>query len=409
MWVVRLEGVTKRHRAVVGSSDSMRGELAGLGRRLRGRARPAPQPRPAALQDVSFDIEQGSAVALVGANGAGKTTALRLMSRIIYPTEGRISVRGRVGALLEVSSGVHPELSGRENIWLYGSIIGIPRAEIRRCFDDIVAFSELESAIDKQAKFYSSGMQLRLGFAIATFLRPNILLVDESLATADLNFQLKCIDRMATLVREGTSLLFVSHELAAVETLCTRGILLERGRLVHDASAHETLVEYKRRLAAARAERVDTSGEAENLRIVDAACTTVDGRPASQLAVGEDVVVEVTVECLVDGLRPVVDLRVADLVLGDLVQCSSTEEVSAEPLARGLHRLSCRLCDLPLRPRQYAVTVGVRDVARSTPEPTAIETTQFRVEDDQTALDLASALSAGGPLLVRRRWTRWRS
>lgn len=406
MWAVRFEDVTKRHRAKIAGQSSLRGEIADVLRRRRGHTvldRPRAAP---ALDHVSFEIEAGSSVALIGANGAGKTTALRLMSRIIYPSEGRIRVRGRVGALLEVGSGVHPELSGRENIWLYGSIIGIPRAEIRRRFDDILDFAELGHVIDRPAKFYSSGMQLRLGFAIATFLEPHVLLVDESLATADLNFQLKCIDRMATLVRQGTTLLFVSHELAAVETLCSRGILLERGVLVHDGDIHETVVQYKRRLASARAERAgtDPGSDTSTFRIVRASCVDDDGRPAMALRSGDAVTVRVVFESRVAGARPVVDLRLADPLLGDLVVCTSAEAPAPVTVGEGVFELSCRFADLPLRARQYTVTIGVREAGHSVAEPGATEVTPFRVEDRESPSDLTHGMLAGGPLQVDRHW-----
>ena len=220
MWSVRFEDVCKRYRKGGARYSTIGGELAELGRRVaaRVRRRRADPRGTIALDHISFEIADGESFALVGANGAGKTTALRLLARISPPTSGRVWGRGRVGALMEVGSGVHTELTGRENVWLYGSILGNPRAEIRRRFDEIVGFAELERSIDMPVKYYSSGMQLRLGFSIASHLEPDIFVVDEALSVGDANFQEKCVERMSKLVREGTTVLFVSHNLAAVES-----------------------------------------------------------------------------------------------------------------------------------------------------------------------------------------------
>src|SRR4249920_3633634 len=235
---VRFEKVTKRYpRGWTAGEEpryaSLRHDLASVGKRLssRARGRPARETGALALKDVSFEIEEGESFAIIGPNGAGKSTTLKLISRISYPTSGRISIRGRVAALMEVGSGVHPELTGRENIWLYGQILGMTKADIRRRFDEIVEFSDLARAVDTPVKFFSSGMQLRLGFSIAVHLDPDIFVVDEALAVGDASFQVKCIQRMSSLVASGRTLLFVSHSLAVVRDLCPRGILLQRGRL----------------------------------------------------------------------------------------------------------------------------------------------------------------------------------
>src|SRR6266513_3435774 len=183
-----------------------------------------------ALDHVSFEVGEGEAFAIIGPNGAGKSTLLKLLTRIAYPTEGRIHVRGLWGALIEVGSGIHPELTGRENIWLYGRIMGMSRHDIARRFDEIVDFSELGHVLDTTVKTYSSGMQLRLGFAIASHLDPDIFVVDEALAVGDAGFQAKCVERMTKLVAEGRTLLFVSHALSAVEAICGRGVFLLDGR-----------------------------------------------------------------------------------------------------------------------------------------------------------------------------------
>lgn len=232
MWSVRFESVTKTYEQGGAGHHSIREDIASIGRRLARRPDPWPEDRMiVALDRVSVEIEQGTSSAIVGRNGAGKSTALRLISRVTYPSVGRVQVRGRVGALIEIGAGVHPELTGRENVRLYGSFLGLRRAEIRRNMDSIVEFAELGSQVDQAVKYYSSGMQLRLGFAIASFMQPEVLIVDESLAVGDSWFQAKCIARMNELGREGSTVLFVSHEPDVVRSLCTHAIWLDHGRV----------------------------------------------------------------------------------------------------------------------------------------------------------------------------------
>ena len=178
------------------------------------------------LKDVNFEVAPGESLALIGVNGSGKTTLLKILSQVTYQTAGRCTVAGRIGALLSVTSGLHPDLNGRENIYLYGAVLGMGREDIRRKFDTIVEFAELTDAIDRQVKFYSMGMQMRLGFSIAAFLEPDVLLVDEVLAVGDANFQQKCLRRIGEIVRDGTTLLYVSHDLASVEASCDRAVWL---------------------------------------------------------------------------------------------------------------------------------------------------------------------------------------
>lgn len=187
-----------------------------------------------ALRNVSFEIKQGEVVGVIGRNGAGKSTLLKLLSRITEPTEGRARVRGRVGSLLEVGTGFHPELTGRENIYLSGAILGMRKAEISRLFDEIVAFSEVEQFLDTPLKRYSSGMYLRLAFAVAAHLQPDILFVDEVLAVGDAGFQKKCIGKMTEVSKGGRTIIFVSHNMGVISSLCTRAILLSGGKVAED-------------------------------------------------------------------------------------------------------------------------------------------------------------------------------
>lgn len=204
-----------------------------------------------ALRDVSFSIQPGEVVGIIGRNGAGKSTLLKILSRITEPTTGRIALRGRVASLLEVGTGFHPDLTGRENVYLNGAILGMSRAEIRAKFDEIVAFAEVERFLDTPVKRYSSGMYVRLAFAVAAHLEPEILIVDEVLAVGDAQFQAKCLGKMQDVARDsGRTILFVSHNLATVSRLCHRAILLQRGRVECDGPAIATVEDYLRRDAS---------------------------------------------------------------------------------------------------------------------------------------------------------------
>ena len=198
-----------------------------------------------ALSDVSLDVGPGESVGLVGSNGSGKSTLLRILTRVMNPYAGRVAVTGRVGALIEVRGGIHPELTGRENVYLYGSLLGLARHEVARRFDEIVAFAQLETAVDRQVKHYSSGMQMRLGFAVAAFLESDVLLVDEVLAVGDASFQQRCLDRMRHVLAQGTTLVFVSHDLAVVEATCARGVWLDSGVVRADGPVGEVLAAYR--------------------------------------------------------------------------------------------------------------------------------------------------------------------
>jgi len=209
-----------------------------------------------ALRDVDFDVQPGQVVGIIGRNGAGKSTLLKLLSRITEPTTGRIELNGRVASLLEVGTGFHPELTGRENIFLNGAILGMTRAEIKRKFDEIVAFAEVEQFLDTPVKRYSSGMYVRLAFAVAAHLEPEILVVDEVLAVGDADFQKKCLGKMTAVARGGRTILFVSHNLAAVQALCQTGFRLQRGRLVSRGAVAEQVAAYQTELSTTRNESV---------------------------------------------------------------------------------------------------------------------------------------------------------
>ena len=197
-----------------------------------------------ALKDINFVVEPGEIVGLIGHNGAGKSTLLKILSRIVQPTTGRFELYGRVGSLLEVGTGFHPDLSGRDNVFLNGAILGMKRSVIEERFDQIIAFSEIEEFIDTPVKWYSSGMYMRLAFSVAVHMDTEILFVDEVLAVGDVAFQQKCLKKIQAIMQEGRTIIFVSHSMAAVAQLCKRVILIDRGHIVHDGPSEEVISEY---------------------------------------------------------------------------------------------------------------------------------------------------------------------
>ncbi|MGH3110001.1 MAG: polysaccharide ABC transporter ATP-binding protein [Gaiellaceae bacterium] len=240
---VQAEGLGKRYRLGEGGYATLREQLSL--RRRRGAADSGTR-EVWALRDVDLEIEEGDVLGIVGRNGAGKTTFLKSIARIVRPTTGAVRVRGRVGALLEVGTGFHPELTGRENVFLNGVVLGMSRRDIRRRFDDIVEFAGVERFLDTPLKRYSSGMHLRLAFAVAAHIEPDVLIVDEVLAVGDAEFQRRCLGRMSEFGHEGRTILFVSHDSGAVGRLCKRGIWLDGGRIKREGSAHDVIESYLR-------------------------------------------------------------------------------------------------------------------------------------------------------------------
>ncbi len=244
MTIVTVDNVSKRYRLSQLGAKSLREELARLRERLFARKDSPEKEEFYALRDISFEIERGETIGFIGPNGSGKSTILKLLARIVYPTRGRITVRGSVASLIEVGAGFHPELTGRENIFLYGSIMGMKQSDLRARFDRIIAFAELERFIDTPVKRYSSGMYVRLGFAVAAHINPHVLLVDEVLAVGDASFQSKCQQRIEELRRNGMTIVFVSHDMNAIERLCNRVFFLQKGEICASGEPRDVIAEY---------------------------------------------------------------------------------------------------------------------------------------------------------------------
>jgi ABC-type polysaccharide/polyol phosphate transport system ATPase subunit len=264
-----VENVWKRFRADR-AKPRFTDQLSKMGNRLMGRDREWRW----VLKDISFEVEPGGTLGLIGVNGSGKSTLLKVISRTMYPTAGRCTTNGRLGALLEVRGGIHPLLSGKENIYMFGTVLGLSRRQINERIDTIVEFAEVSDAINRQVKYYSSGMQVRLGFAIASHLGADILLVDEVLAVGDANFQQKCLRRISEVVAEGTTLLFVSHDLAAVEAVCQRAIWLTDAAVKASGPAGAVLDQYRSSIEEHAAMTVGTD---TGLRVLKVEVTGPDG------------------------------------------------------------------------------------------------------------------------------------
>ena len=308
---IEVEGLSKKYRLgeYQAAYGTLRETVVHAGRRLTGREHHRASTELWALQDVSFDVPEGEVLGVVGRNGAGKSTLLKILSRIVSPTAGRAEIRGRVGSLLEVGTGFSAELTGRENIYLNGAILGMKRREIEDRFDAIVEFSGVETFIDTPVKRYSSGMYVRLAFAVAAHFEPEILFVDEVLAVGDAEFQARCLGRMEEFGNSGRTVIFVSHNMQAVAQLCDRAILLEGGRLVREGPSEEVVAYHLQTSAGAGSTRTWSADEApgddlvrlRSVRIVDE-----DGDSVDYVDVRRPVGIELAFTVLHGGGPPVV-------------------------------------------------------------------------------------------------------
>jgi lipopolysaccharide transport system ATP-binding protein len=307
-----------------------------------------------ALKGVSFEVKQGEVIGIIGRNGAGKSTLLKILSRITEPTEGRISIRGRVASLLEVGTGFHPELTGRENIYLNGAILGMSCAEIKAKFDEIVAFSEVEKFLDTPVKRYSSGMYVRLAFAVAAHLEPEILIVDEVLAVGDAEFQKKCLGKMQDVAGRGRTVLFVSHNLTAVRQLCTNGLLLENGQTAMKGVASEVADRYLQNMLDSRRGhfRLGDTGYTD-MRLVNS-----EGTPIMAVLPDQETFVELSLS-IVSSSNVQVGFTIYNQLDVPLVLCAS--EYGGVELASGDQTFRVRLPNELLQPGTYRIEGAVWD------------------------------------------------
>jgi lipopolysaccharide transport system ATP-binding protein len=370
--VIRAESLSKLYNigALKQRHDTLRDQLVHSFKSFfSGNASRSPQPSTAssldgrsntiwALKDFSFEVRQGEVVGFIGRNGAGKSTLLKILSRITEPTSGRAEIYGRVGSLLEVGTGFHPELTGRENVYLNGAILGMRKAEISHKFDEIVAFAETEKFIDTPVKHYSSGMYVRLAFAVAAHMEPEILIVDEVLAVGDVAFQKKCLGKMGHIAREGRTVLFVSHNMAAVQRLCSRACFLSAGRIVGEGLPTEVVRRYfaetSQASPASLEARKDRQGTGE-LRFVKACVVDGEGRPIDTALCGQDIGIVVSYRSRDHRAVSQGDIHIAFYTsLGQFMfNCSSEGSGSPLDVLPPSGEVLCHIPELPLAPGRY--------------------------------------------------------
>lgn len=310
-----------------------------------------------ALRNLFIEIKQGEVVGLIGRNGAGKSTLLKILSRITLPTEGRIRIDGRIASLLEVGTGFHQELTGRENIFLNGAILGMTRAEIIRKFDEIVEFSEIGEFLDTPVKRYSSGMYVRLAFSVAAHLEPEILIVDEVLAVGDNAFQKKCLGKMGSFAQSGRTVLFVSHNMEAIRNLCQRGVWLQNGRVHRDGEVDELVEEYFSSIS--KPSSFSCSNPEYGLVIQSVTLKNDRGEESQQFHPGDDLIVEIDYEAHRRIENPIIALGICG-TSGPCFTSNMLLDGHRPDVLNGVGRIVCTFKSIPLLPQSYAVKMIVR-------------------------------------------------
>jgi lipopolysaccharide transport system ATP-binding protein len=403
--VIRAEGLGKRYRIgererYVALRDILARAFSAPTRLFRPRKPSSPNGYAThiwALKEVTFEVHQGEVMGMIGRNGAGKTTLLKILARVTMPTEGHARLKGRVGSLLEVGTGFHTELTGRENVYLSGAILGMGKKEIERKFDEIVAFSEVEKFIDTPLKHYSTGMQMRLAFAVAAHLEPEMLLVDEVLAVGDLQFQKKCLGKMSHVAEEGRTILFVSHNIAAITRLCNRALWLDGGRLVAVGPVEGVASAYIRSGGEASGERRWEASKApgkDRVRLQAARVVAGEEGPASAVDIRKPFQVEIEYEVL----KTVSQLRIAVRVVAADGTIAFTSSDDANPTWDGCAREPGKYvsrCSIPgnlMNEGRYSLTLSA-DVP-------FVETFFF----EESALTLDVERLGGGGTRHPERW-----
>jgi lipopolysaccharide transport system ATP-binding protein len=318
-----------------------------------------------ALQEVDFSVQPGEVIGIIGRNGAGKSTLLKIFAKITKPTTGEVRLRGRVGSLLEVGTGFHPELTGRENVFLNGAILGMKRTEIVRKFDQIVEFAEVEKFLDTPVKRYSSGMYVRLAFAVAAHLQPEILIVDEVLAVGDMAFQRKCLGRMREVGKSGCTVLFVSHSMPAIESLCTRALLLDGGRLAKDGAVQDLIHEYHQRVLQPANGSDDCLAERSDLGRVHKVYRTAEllndrGQPTNFLPLGGLFHLRLGLDSPVTIDSPTITIGIDDTLGHRLLSLVTPLTNPILDKVLGACRIDCHVGNFPLAPGEYWIKLGLR-------------------------------------------------
>jgi lipopolysaccharide transport system ATP-binding protein len=410
--IIKVENLSKRYRigARQSSHPTLRDSLSGILRAPFGRTRQNGDSENSfwALKDVSFDIMPGEVVGVIGRNGAGKSTLLKILSRITEPTRGQVDIYGRVSSLLEVGTGFHIELSGRENIYLNGAILGMRRVEIDRKFDEIVAFAEIDKFIDTPVKHYSSGMYMRLAFAVAAHLEPEILLVDEVLAVGDAAFQNKCLGKMRDIGSKGRTIFFVSHNMSAVQNLCPKVLLLSRGEIEYSGPTEEGLKYYLLGNRELEEGRIDVSTHSARqsaqaplvkmVRLLDKG-----SKQKSIFSSGEKVVFEVTLNPSTHLGQPEIGIGVNDALGGRVFTVATYLSDSKLPSIGSQTKIICEIDELTLAPGDYYLTLSAGNAEKYEMDD-LINFASFKVVSSDFYKNGKEILSQRGKMLVRSKW-----
>lgn len=402
---IEVDKLSKCYRLGQVGAGSLKEDLGNWWRRVKMGENGPPKGRFWALQDISFSVNEGEVLGVIGANGAGKSTLLKILSRITEPTSGAAKIKGRMSSLLEVGTGFHPDLTGRENVFLNGAIMGLTRADVRKRFDQIVAFAGVEDFIDTPVKRYSSGMHVRLGFAVAAHLEPDILIVDEVLAVGDAGFQDRCIKRMDTVAREGRTVLIVSHIMPMITRLCHRTLMLEHGRIAHDGPPRDVIKYYLEatRTPSAIAEKgyiADLSEKAGKRAFI---LSLVAAPTGQAFAYGESLRIDVSVSIVSKVERAVVQVAIDDIFRGCLAVLSSDDSgvtVTSEGGEVASFRIT--ISDIRLHPGTYRVTAAIKSGAEMIDyggsAPLAVS--------EALAPSVSAFTERGGQVTVPGEWTR---
>jgi len=337
---ITVEGLSKRYRLgeYRAAYGTLRETLVHTSRRLTGREHDSPKQEIWALRDVSFEVPEGQVLGIVGRNGAGKSTLLKILTRIVSPTLGRAEIRGRVGSLLEVGTGFNQELTGRENVYLNGAILGMKRQEVERRFDEIVEFSGVEKFIDTPVKRYSSGMYVRLAFAVAAHFEPEVILVDEVLSVGDAEFQRRCLGRMEEFGNTGRTVIFVSHALPSIAQLCDRALWIDSGTLVEDGKPAQVIANYLHQTHSAGTERVwepDHAPGNDLARILALRAVPHDGLPPGVMDVRREIGIEILFRVLREGKPVVPKIKILDQEGAVAFNAIDTHERWSDPVPPG--------------------------------------------------------------------------
>lgn len=373
--VIKVEDISKQYRLGTVSTGTLSHDLNRFWHKIRGKEDPYLQVGEAndrtqkglseyvwALKDINFEVEKGQVLGIIGRNGAGKSTLLKILSKVTTPTTGNIHLKGRIASLLEVGTGFHPELTGRENIFLNGAILGMTKTEIISKFDEIVDFSGIERYIDTPVKRYSSGMYVRLAFAVAAHLEPEILIVDEVLAVGDTEFQKKCLGKMKQVgEKEGRTVLFVSHNMSSIKTLCSKGLLLENGTTKFFGDIDEVIrLYYKKNEAADGMFIPDTLSGYDQVKIKQVVISNQHDVATETFKIGDDLKIELVIESPAEIKLPHLWISIKNFQGQFTAASSLVDGVRMDSFKKGINKVTCTFKKLPLLPQEYQIMMGMK-------------------------------------------------